>query len=41
MKTKTAIKKEERKITEKPVVAAPKKVNATKMAEGGFEVVDT
>lgn len=40
MKTKTAIKKEERKIAEKPVSAAPKKVNASKMAEGGFEVVD-
>lgn len=34
-KTKTAIKKEERKVTEK----LPK-INTTKMAEGGFEVVD-
>jgi len=40
MKTKTAIKKEERKISEKPASAAPKKINASKMAEGGFEVVD-
>ena len=34
-KTKTQVKKEERKITEK----LPK-INTTKMAEGGFEVVD-
>ena len=32
---KTQKKKEERKITEKPAV----KVNPTKMAEGGFDVV--
>lgn len=35
-KTKTQIKKDERKISDKPV----KKVNVGKMAEGGFEVVD-
>ena len=35
--TKTQKKKEERKITEKVASKAPK-VNATKMAEGGFEV---
>lgn len=34
--TKTQKKKEERKISDKPV-----KVNATKMAEGGFEVTET
>jgi hypothetical protein len=33
--TKTQKKKEERKITERPV-----KVNTSKMAEGGFEVTD-
>lgn len=33
--TKTQKKKEERKISDKPV-----KINVTKMAEGGFEVVD-
>jgi len=37
--TKTAVKKEERKITEKTVIKAPK-VNSKVMADGGFEVVD-
>jgi hypothetical protein len=36
--TKTQKKKEERKITEKVVAKPMQKVNASKMAEGGFEV---
>lgn len=35
-KTKTQVKKEEKKISDKPV-----KINVSKMAEGGFEVVNT
>jgi len=37
--TKTQKKKEDRKITEKPVAVATGKVSESKMTEGGFEFV--